>query len=68
MISFEELSRLVDTQEWWVRLRGDVRICLLNVKDKDKQTFTAKFLPCARNSTVYNIPYSQILGVDKPRA
>ena len=60
MKTFEELSDLINkNKEVWVLLNDDLRICLIGIVGQP-QTFSAKFLPCAKNSAVYNIPYSKI--------
>lgn len=67
MLTFAELTGLIGEKGLWVHLRTDMNICLIGVKDQEKQVFEAKFLPCARNSRVYDIEYSKIESLTKPK-
>lgn len=66
-MTFEELTGLIGEKGLWVHLKADMNICLIGVKDQEKKIFEAKFLPCARNSRVYDIEYSQIECLTKPK-
>jgi hypothetical protein len=63
--TFEQLAALVaEKKEVWVDLFNDVKICLIDVADKNNQIFLAKFMPCARNSRTYNIDFTKVKGLD----
>jgi hypothetical protein len=64
--TFEELcAKVAMEKEVWVKLYDDIKICLVGIEDPAKQTFVAKFLPCAKNSRVYNIPCSRVRSISK---
>ena len=66
--SFEALAMFLSQEkELWVRLNTDVPICLIGTADAEKQVFKAKFLPCAKNSKVYEVPYAKIQCLDSKR-
>jgi hypothetical protein len=64
--TFEQLAALVvEKKEVWVQLYNDVRICLVDIGNKEKQLFLAKFVPCATNSRTYTIDFSKVKDLDK---
>lgn len=67
MYTFEETTNFIQKHtQIWVRLYDDMKLCLVGVDDSEKQVFSAKFLPCARNAQVYKIAYSKIKAVEDP--
>jgi hypothetical protein len=69
-LSFQELTELAEKEKGvWVRLsNGDTRICLVGVKDPINKVFIAKFVPCAKNSRMYEIHYSDIKCLNKEKS
>lgn len=64
--SYSELVNLIKTKkEVWVTLYDGLFICLTNTDPNNKDGFLAKFIPCAKNSRVYNIPYNKIKELRK---
>lgn len=69
-ISFQDLVEMADKEKGiWVRLNnGDMRICLVGIKDPINKVFIAKFVPCAKNSRMYEIHYEDVKGLDKSKS
>ena len=51
----------------WVRLKDNMQICLVGIKDPINKIFVAKFVPCAKNSRTYEIHYCDVKCVDKAK-
>ena len=66
--TFDSLASLVaEKKEVWVHLYNELKICLIGVTDPVTKVFSAKMLPCAANSRVYQIRYDQIQSLsNKP--
>ena len=67
-LSFEELAELATKEKGiWVRLNDGMQICLVGVKYPIGKIFTAKFIPCAKNSRTYEICYSDVKCLEKSK-
>jgi len=64
--SYAEFIELIGGEdEVWVDLYDGLFICLVGADSLTTEGFLAKFIPCARNARVYNIPYNKVKALRK---
>lgn len=65
-LSYSELIDLIKkNKEVWVTLYDGLVICLIDTDKEVQDGFLAKFIPCAKNSRVYQIAYSKVKEIRK---
>ena len=63
---YSALVKLTAAEEdVWVTLYDGLFICLIAEDSNNKNGFLAKFIPCAKNSRVYNISYDKVKALRK---